>query len=162
MQSVGVLIKLFQQNGLKITPQRRVIFELLVEDDSHPTTDEIYQRVLSVMPEVSRTTVYNTLRELVARGELTAVEDLSKRGTRYDTNSSHHHHLSCMRCHALIDISRDFAGVELPPEETAGYRILRSQVTFYGICPDCQHSQLNRQVHCGKDPHCTTKALNLL
>jgi Fe2+ or Zn2+ uptake regulation protein len=137
MQSVDVLIKLFRQKDLKITPQRRVIFELLAEDESHPTADDIYQRVLSVMPEVSRTTVYNTLRELVALGKLTAVEDLSERGTRYDTNSSHHHHLFCMRCHALIDISRDFAGVELSPEETAGYRIVKSQVTFHGICPDC-------------------------
>jgi Fe2+ or Zn2+ uptake regulation protein len=140
MQSVDALIKLLHQNGLKVTPQRRVIFELLAEDDGHPTADEIYQRVLSVMPEVSRTTVYNTLRELVALDELTAVEDLNENGTRYDTNSSHHHHLFCMRCHALIDISRDFAGVELPPEETAGYRIVKSQVTFYGICPDCQNS----------------------
>jgi Fe2+ or Zn2+ uptake regulation protein len=140
MQSVDGLIKLFRQNGLKITPQRRVIFELLAENDSHPTADEIYQRVLSVMPEVSRTTVYNALHELVTLGELTAVEDLSDSGTRYDTNSSHHHHLFCMRCHALIDISRDFEGVELPPQETAGYEIVKNQVTFYGICPDCQDS----------------------
>lgn len=140
MRSVDILIKLFRQNGLKITPQRRVIFELLAEDDSHPTADEIYQRVLSVMPEVSRTTVYNTLHELVSLDELTVVEDLIESGTRYDTNSSNHHHLFCMRCHALIDISRDFAGVELPPEETAGYRIVKSQVTFYGVCPGCQDS----------------------
>jgi len=96
--------------------------------------------VLSVMPEVSRTTVYNTLRELVALDELTVVEDLSESGTRYDTSSSHHHHLFCMCCHALLDISRDFAGVELPPGETSGYHIVKSQVTFYGICPDCQDS----------------------
>jgi Fe2+ or Zn2+ uptake regulation protein len=140
MQSVEVLIKLFRQNGLKITPQRRVIFELLAKDGSHPTAEEIYQRVLSVMPEVSRTTIYNTLRELVTLGELTAVEDPSESGTRYDTNSSHHHHLFCMRCHALMDISRDFAGLQLPPEEAAGYRIVKSQVTFYGICPECQAS----------------------
>ena len=140
MQSVDALIKAFRQKDLKITPQRRVIFELLAEDDSHPTADEIYQRVLSVMPEVSRTTVYNTLRELVALGELTTVEDLSESGARYDTNGSHHHHLFCIRCHALIDISRDFMSVELSPEETEGYRIVRSQVTFYGICPDCQDS----------------------
>jgi Fe2+ or Zn2+ uptake regulation protein len=140
MRSVDALIELFRQNGLKITPQRRVIFELLAEDESHPTADTIYQRVLPVMPEVSRTTVYNTLHELVALDELTAVEGLNESGTRYDTNSTHHHHLYCVRCHALMDISQDLAGVELPPEETAGYRIVRSQVTFYGICPECQES----------------------
>ena len=49
-----MLLEQFRQNGLKITPQRRVILALLVQDDSHPTADEIYQRVLAVMPQVSR------------------------------------------------------------------------------------------------------------
>ena len=111
---------------------------MLAQDNSHPTADEIYQRVLSVMPEVSRTTVYNTLRELIALGELTEVQDLSEGGLRYDTDTSPHHHLFCMRCHALIDIDHDFEGLALPSEDASGYQIVRHQVTFYGICPDCQ------------------------
>ena len=138
MESVEVLTKLFRQNGLRITPQRRAIFELLAKDDSHPTADEVYQRVLSVMPDVSQTTVYNTLRELTALGQLNPVADLGKGGTRYDTNSNHHHHLSCLRCHALMDIGLDVGHLEIPPEEAAGYRMVKSQVTFFGICPDCQ------------------------
>jgi len=132
------LVELFRQNGLKITPQRRVILELLARDDSHPTVDEIYQRVLSMMPDVSRTTVYNTLRELVALGELVEVHDLSEGGIRYDTNASVHHHLFCTRCHNLVDIQRDFAGLTLSPQESSGYQITNRQVTFYGICPNCQ------------------------
>jgi Fe2+ or Zn2+ uptake regulation protein len=139
MRSVDNLIKSFRQKGLRITPQRRVIFELLAESSDHPTADEIYQRVLAVMPDVARTTVYNTLHELVALGELSAVEDVSESGTRYDTDSSHHHHLFCVRCHTLMDISRDFAGVQLSPEEAEGYQIVKSQVTFHGICPNCQN-----------------------
>ena len=138
MKSLDELLERFRQNGLKITPQRRVILELLVQDDSHPTAEEIYQRVLSVMPDVSRTTVYNTLRELIALGELTEVQDLSEGGLRYDTDTSVHHHLFCMHCHALIDIDHDYEGLTLPPEEASGYQIVRHQVTFYGICPDCQ------------------------
>jgi Fe2+ or Zn2+ uptake regulation protein len=139
MRSVDNLIKSFRQKGLRITPQRRVIFELLAESSDHPTADEIYQRVLAVMPDVARTTVYNTLHELVALGELSAVEDVSESGTRYDTDSSYHHHLFCVRCHTLMDISRDFAGVQLSPEEAEGYQIVKSQVTFHGICPNCQN-----------------------
>ena len=138
MQPTDRLIQQFHEKGLKVTPQRRVIFELLAEDKSHPTAEEIYQRVTSVMPEVSRTTVYNTLRELTEIGQLNEVEEISESGTRYDTNTSDHHHLFCIKCHALIDISRDFEGLQLPEEETAGYRILKSQVTFYGYCPKCQ------------------------
>ena len=138
MKSLEILLELFRQNGLKITPQRRVILELLVQDDSHPTADEIYQRVLSVMPEVSRTTVYNTLHELIALGELTEVQDFSKGGLRYDTDTGVHHHLFCIHCHTLIDIDHRFECLTLPPTETSGYRIVRHQVTFYGICPNCQ------------------------
>ena len=138
MKSLEMLLEQFRRNGLKITPQRRVILELLAQDDSHPTAEEIYQRVLSVMPDVSRTTVYNTFRELIDLGELTPVHDLSEGGQRYDTNKEMHHHLYCVECHTLIDIDHDFEGLALSPQETAGYQILSRQVTFYGICPGCQ------------------------
>ena len=111
------------------TAQRRVILELLIGDDSHPTVDEIYQRVLAVMPGVSRTTIYNVLRGLVALDALTEVLDLSGSGLRYDTHTGAHHHLFCTRCHALVDIDRDFEGLNLSPEETSGYRVLKHQVT---------------------------------
>jgi Fe2+ or Zn2+ uptake regulation protein len=63
---------------------------------------------------------------------------LSEGGQRYDTNNETHHHLYCVQCHTLVDIDRDFEGLQLRPEETSGYQILNRQVTFYGICPDCQ------------------------
>lgn len=139
MESLEALLDLLRQNGLKITPQRQFILELLHGDNSHPTADEIYRRVVASMPTVSRTTIYNTLRELVALGALTEVHDLSESGLRYDTNTGQHHHLFCTRCHALIDINRDFAGLNLTPEEAAGYQVMKHQVTFYGICPACQN-----------------------
>jgi Fe2+ or Zn2+ uptake regulation protein len=138
LQSVEALVEQFHREGRKITPQRRAIFEALIRDDSHPTAEEIYQRVWSAMPDISRTTVYSTLHELVAAGALMEVEDLSKGGTRYDTSTSQHYHLFCLGCHTLVDVDRDFEGLELPANETAGYRIVRRQVTFYGYCPNCQ------------------------
>jgi Fe2+ or Zn2+ uptake regulation protein len=140
LQSVEALVELFRNRGLKITPQRRVVFEALVDDDSHPTAEEIYHRVSSLMPDISRTTVYNTLRELVALSELAIVKDLSDDGNHYDTDTTQHHHLSCMRCHALVDIHHGFEGLELGPGEAQGYRVLRSQVTFYGYCPNCRET----------------------
>lgn len=141
MRSTDTIVELFRQQGLRITPQRRAILELLTQDDSHPTAEEIYQRVLSVMPDVSRTTVYNTIHELLTLGELAEVEELSAAGTRYDTHVNKHHHLFCLRCRTLVDIDRDFAGLDLAPEEASGYQIVRQRVTFYGYCPKCQADQ---------------------
>lgn len=134
------MVQLFHQNGRKITPQRRLIFELLAEDESHPTAEELYQRVISRMPDVSLTTVYNTLHELVDLGELAPVENLSEAGARFDTNTHGHHHLSCVHCQALVDVERDFPDVELSPREAKGFQVVQNQITFYGICRDCQET----------------------
>lgn len=138
MQPLNTIIHSLRRKGLRITPQRRAILELLQDDPCHPTAEAIYRRVSVAMPDVSRTTVYNTLRELVEIGALAPVEDKSEGGMRYDTNTDSHHHLFCIRCHALIDLSRDFEGVELPAEDRRGYRVVKHQITFYGYCPDCQ------------------------
>ena len=138
MKSTNELIDLFRQNKLKITPQRRAIFDLLNKNKNHPTAEQIYQQISSTMPEVSRATVYNTLRELIALGELSAVENLSENGTRYDTNIAPHHHLFCIRCHTLIDLDVEFEDLNIPTNGQFGYEIIKSQVTFYGICPICQ------------------------
>lgn len=139
MKSVEAIIQVFNQKGLKITPQRRLIFELLAENENHPTAEELYQLVLSRMPDVSQATVYNTLRELVAFGELAPVENFREAGARFDTNSNPHHHLFCKQCHTLIDIEREFPDVKLTMGEAKGYQIINTQITFYGICQDCQN-----------------------
>ncbi len=140
MHAVDEVLQKLRQRGLKVTPQRRAIVERLAADHGHPDADDVYRQVASSMPELSRTTVYNTLRELIDLGELIPVEDSGQGGARYDTNSKRHHHLLCMRCRRLTDIEREFDGLRLPPGERAGYRIVSSQVTFYGYCPECQGS----------------------
>jgi Fe2+ or Zn2+ uptake regulation protein len=138
MHSTDEILQKLRQRGLKVTPQRRAIVERLGADHGHPDADDVYRQVASSMPDVSRTTVYNTLRELVALGELTPVDDAGQGGTRYDTDPECHHHLQCIRCRRLVDIERKFDGLKLPPAERAGYRIVSNQVTFYGYCPECR------------------------
>lgn len=138
MHSTEEVLQELRQRGLKVTPQRRAIVEYLAADHGHPDADDVYRQVAASMPDVSRTTVYNTLRALVDLGELTPVEDSGQGGTRYDTNPEPHHHLLCIHCRRLVDIRREFGGLHLPPAARAGYRIVSSQVTFYGYCPECQ------------------------
>ncbi|HOT90614.1 MAG TPA: Fur family transcriptional regulator [Anaerolineae bacterium] len=138
MPTLETLIELFRRNGRKMTPQRRAILALLTQGDAHPTAEQIYQQISATMPDVSRATVYNTLRELVALGGLSETFEYGEGGLHYDLNASAHHHLFCIRCHALADVHHDFAELTLPPEKTAGYQIKHYQVIFYGLCPTCQ------------------------
>ena len=59
------LVVTFKQHGYKMTPQRRAILEAITAAESHPSAEQLYEVVRESMPDTSRATVYNTLRELV-------------------------------------------------------------------------------------------------
>lgn len=138
MKFPEALINLYRQKGMRITPQRRMIFELLSGDQTHPTVDGLYQRLREKMPDVSLATVYNTINELVSLGELYDIESRHGGGIRYDTITDPHHHLYCTECHQLMNIDVEIEPIQLIPPQTAGYQVDRAQITFYGLCEDCQ------------------------
>ncbi len=132
------LVTALKARGKKVTPQRRFIFQALEkESHRHPTAEEILKIVRKTLPDVSLTTVYNTLHNLVEM-ELLRQVDLGEGMTRFDTNTDIHHHLLCKRCGRLEDIHRQFRGVALPKEDARGFVVTSHQVIFEGVCPDCQ------------------------
>ena len=120
-----------------MTPQRRFIFEALQDHVAHPTVEDIYRKVREVMPDISLATVYHTVKHLEELGEVVQL-DLGEGKSRYDPCTDGHSHLVCVECRGVLDIVRDFEGLELLPEETSGYQVLRCDVAFYGYCPECQ------------------------
>ena len=65
MTSLGLLHEQFRAQGYRLTPQRRAIIQVLLGDHAHPTAEQIFGHVQTLMPDMSHATVYNTLRELV-------------------------------------------------------------------------------------------------
>src|SRR4029077_2897805 len=80
--------------GLKLTPQRVAIVRELAQDESHPTAQELFDRLRRSMPTMSFATVYNTLDALSSAG-LCAALALSPGSGRFDPNMEPHHHLVC-------------------------------------------------------------------
>src|SRR6185436_4935485 len=71
--------------GLKLTPQRLAIVRELAEDESHPTAQELFERLRPALPTMSFATVYNTLDALTTAG-LCAALSLSPGPSRFDPN----------------------------------------------------------------------------
>src|SRR5580700_8045397 len=93
--------------GLKMTPQRIAIVRLFAEDDSHPTAQDLFERLRPTFPSMSFATVYNTL-DALARAGLAGIVRLSgKRGdaARFDPNTGPHHPAVCDGCGAMLDIA---------------------------------------------------------
>ena len=98
MKTSDQLTTLFRERGLRVTPQRQVIFRLLHGDDANPTVESLYERAAAEMPTMSLKTVYQTVHDLEALGEVDVL-DLGTGLVRVDPNVEHeHHHLVCTSC----------------------------------------------------------------
>jgi Fur family transcriptional regulator, stress-responsive regulator len=132
------LLERLREQGWRLTAQRRVVAEVLDGDHVHYTADEVHARASERLPEIARATVYNTLSELVAIGEVIEVST-DGRAKRYDPNARHsHQHLVCSQCGTIRDVhpSGDPLAV-LPETERFGFTISDATITYRGTCPQC-------------------------
>ncbi len=95
-------------SGLRPTPQREVVFKVILEKRDHPTADEIFARVKAQLPTISLATVYNCLETLV-QCHLIRQVNLERAPTRYCPNLHEHAHFHDQATGQIYD-------VDLPPE----------------------------------------------
>ncbi len=132
-----------REEGVPLTAQRRVVLEVILELDNHPTADQVHERVTRRMPEVNRTTVYRTLDTLVG---MRVIQKLCHpgRAIRFDPHPELHHHLICQRCDRVIDLhNEEFDSLEIPDLSTTGFQVEDYQVQLRGLCRDCRKTEEN-------------------
>jgi Fe2+ or Zn2+ uptake regulation protein len=136
MRDVDALTADLHARGLRVTPQRQLIYSLLAQEPSHPTVEAVHEAVVAVLPTVSLRTVYQTLHDLEAMGEIGLVQ-VGNGPLRVDTRPDPHAHLLCTRCGGLHDVDVDLSGLELPIEQRRGFAVEDAEVIFSGCCPQC-------------------------
>jgi Fur family peroxide stress response transcriptional regulator len=135
--------------GLKMTPQRMAVVRELASDETHPTAQEIFERLRPGLPTMSFATVYNTLGALSSAG-LCAALSLSPGSGRFDPNMMPHHHLVCDVCGAVRDVPQNIPAPVGPPDASAaraiahvapGFEVRAVERIFRGICVACAKSR---------------------
>jgi Fe2+ or Zn2+ uptake regulation protein len=138
MASISNLLERLRASDWRLTPQRRVVAEVLDGENVHLTAETVHLRAQQRLPEISLATVYNTLNELVTMGEVLEVPGAAG-AKRYDPNAHlPHHHLVCSACGELRDVFP--SGEEelfLTEEDRHGFELRSVQIVFQGLCPDC-------------------------
>jgi len=129
------LISTFRAQGRKITPQRKLLFQLIHDNDEHPTADALYTMASMKMPGISLRTVYQTLNELAEMGELQLI-DVGIGATRFDPNIDDHHHVVCDGCGEIRDVH--VKGIaQLKPTGADEFTVTDVGVLFHGTCKKC-------------------------
>ncbi len=139
MRDIEMVVKRFRETGLKITPQRLSIFNLLRVNHSHPSAEDIYREILKVHPSISFTTVYKTLQTLRDMGEIQELS-INPERAHYDPDISEHAHTFCRSCRQIGDLENtlDTPLLMKLPDRPDGFEVHNVQVHAVGLCAECR------------------------
>ncbi|MBR4309639.1 MAG: transcriptional repressor [Akkermansia sp.] len=126
---------------LRMTRQRRIVIDILLASDDHPTAAQIYERARSMMPGISLATIYNSLDALV---DAKLVNHLHPDNgpSRYCPNVVPHIHLMDDKTQRVIDVQLKEG---LTPADVfdlpEGVTIDAMEAYLHGAIPDKYFSQ---------------------
>lgn len=105
--------------GVALTLQRMAVAHVMMAIPSHLTADDVLSRVRGIMPEISRATVYNTLKLFKDKGLLREII-VNAEQIVFDSTTSPHHHFYDVDTGVVTDVPSDEITVvgtpSLPPD----------------------------------------------
>ena len=125
--------------GKRITPQRKLVLDILAQAEQHLDALDIYELGRRRDARLSLATIYRTLGILKETGVVHELH-LDQEHHHYELASKQKHaHLVCLRCGRVIEVdSRSFAAAAVAIGETYGFKVATTQVELTGTCDDCR------------------------
>lgn len=119
-------------HDIKPSVIRIMIYDFVKHTKSHPTVDDIYHHIISEVPTLSRTTVYNSVKLFSERG-LLKVLPIEGNQLRYDADTGFHGHFFCNMCKKVYDFYPD----KTFESDLDGFKIDTKEVFYSGSCKEC-------------------------
>ncbi len=133
--SCAIILK---EKGLKLTPQRRLILDIIHDTAAHLTAEEILNHVLARVPGVNKSTIYRTL-ELLEKLGCVVKSELKNRFVYHHAEEGHHHHLVCRVCGKSLDCDEGlFSSIGKELHEKYGFKADFRHTVISGLCSDCR------------------------
>ncbi|MCM8767745.1 MAG: transcriptional repressor [Candidatus Omnitrophica bacterium] len=129
------ILKLLKMKNIKPSIQRVEILEYLINNRTHPSVDEIYSYLVTKIPTLSKTTVYNTLKLLCKKKILSEIL-IEENQVRFDFFEKQHMHFKCKKCKKIYDIYKESA--VLKSKEIDGHNIEEYHIYLFGLCKECR------------------------
>ena len=144
MTSPSEVVALLKPLGIRLTPQRLAIAEVVVNSADHPTVRDIFGRVQAFFPYVTIATVYSTLATSEQAG---VVRELPfQKQARYDANLAPHANLVCVGCGNVVDADvgqETVAELEHIVSSDSDFEVSSQRVDFYGWCSGCNPERMH-------------------
>lgn len=128
------------EHNIKPSMQRIAIMDYLMKHYTHPSVDEVYTALVSSMPTLSKTTVYNTLKLFAEQGAATMLT-IDERNVNFDADTSEHAHFLCKRCGHIYDLKTPGGMKKVEELEMDGHHVSEIHYYYKGICKNCLNEQ---------------------
>ena len=127
-----------KERGLKLTPQRRVILDIIHDSAGHLSAEEIIEYVQTKVPGVNKSTIYRTLELLEGLGCVFKSES-GGRFIYHHAEEGHHHHLVCRSCGKSVDCDEDvLSPVSRKLRDKYGFQVDFKHMILIGFCRKCR------------------------
>ena len=142
--TINELKKRLQLGQHKMTPQRKVVLEVFLDNENaHLSAEDVRGMLRDRDSDIGLATVYRALELMCDLGILQKM-DFGDGCSRYELNltepnAHQHHHLICRGCGTVFEFSDDLMDqLEDTIGEKCKFKILDHQVKFFGYCEECQ------------------------
>ena len=124
--------------GLRSTAPRRAVMEVLAQG-GHWSAADVFNSVVKDLDQTSLQAVYGVLSAFTEAGLARKIEPPNSPALYERRVGDNHHHLVCADCGDITDIPCVVGEAPcLTIPESHGYEIHVAEVTYHGVCPDCQ------------------------
>jgi Fur family transcriptional regulator, ferric uptake regulator len=131
-------INTLKEKGMRLTPQRRLIIDIIHDAQAHLTAEEIIERVQTKMPGVNKSTIYRTL-ELLEKARCVFRSESGEHPVYHHAAHGHHYHLVCVKCGKTIDCDEKlFLSMDKTVAAKYGFQVDLSHVVLNGLCDTCR------------------------
>lgn len=139
MKQNNSLVQELQARGMRVTPQRAIIFEAIEKLEGHITAEDIFAEVQEINAYISLATVYRTL-ELLQELNLITPTNLGGSQTYFALKDhGSHHHLVCLNCGKIEEFADEiFDPVRSGLEQHYGFEVHTDHMSLFGLCRGCR------------------------
>lgn len=136
MEKEKIKAKLLESN-IKPTLQRIIIYGILEKEKcKHFSSEGIYKKISKEFSEISRATIYNTIKIFKENGLIRTIktDTLEK---IYDFNLMPHGHFICEKCGKIKDIPLNIENIKKNTKDF-NEEIRSIEITAKGLCNECK------------------------
>lgn len=130
--------ELIKNKGLRVTPARVAVLDVLYQTGKPLDISQIYEYVLKRHVDADQATIYRIIENFMQKGIISKLQFQEKKFF-YEVVRDDHHHAVCRKCAKIEDVSKcNSKRLEKEIFQLTGFSVESHSMEFYGLCRECQ------------------------